>query len=368
MRPASPASLPRTGARDGGNCRHPPAESLQAMLRAVLVTPLSGSLGGYGRAGADALALWVSWHNDLFRPGIEMTVLDAHPDPVAALNRARRVAPDLLFGPYGSGPTAAVAGATSRLVWNHGGARVPAADNLVTVLAPADTYFHGAIRAVRKADAGVRTLCVLSSGTGFSDAVAQGAVDEATRIGLRTNTGRLPGGAHAADMLLVSGRFADEVDAARRLLPGGWRAAGFVGAGVEEVLAGLGRGREGLLGPAQWLAEAAPRPDDGPPAAEFAAAYRRRTGGEPPYPAAQAFAAGVIATRCLREAGSVSDDALLAVASGIDITTMFARFRLDPRTRRQVGHQVLTVQWQDGVRRVIWPPERAQASLRYPLV
>jgi branched-chain amino acid transport system substrate-binding protein len=46
---------------------------------------------------------------------------------------------------------------------------------------------------------------------------------------------------------------------------------------------------------------------------------------------------------------------------------MFARFRLDPRTRRQVGHQVLTVQWQDGVRRVIWPPERAQALLRYPL-
>jgi branched-chain amino acid transport system substrate-binding protein len=192
-------------------------------------------------------------------------------------------------------------------------------------------------------------------------------VDEATRLGLRAITGRLPGGALPADMLLVSGRFADEVDAARRLLPGSWRAAGFVGAGVEEVLAGLGRGRAGLLGPAQWLAEAAPRPDDGPTAAEFVAAYRRRTGSEPPYPAAQAFAAGVIATRCLREAGTADDDDLLAAACGIEVTTMFARFRLDPRTRRQVGHQVLTVQWQAGVRRVVWPPERAQASLRYPL-
>lgn len=336
------------------------------MLRAVLVTPLSGPLGGYGQAGANALALWAGWHNDRFRPRIDMTVFDAHPDPVAALNRASPVPPDLLFGPYGSGPTAAVAKATSRLVWNHGGARVPAAGNLVTVLAPADTYFHGAIRAVRKADAAVRTLCVLSSKTGFSDAVAQGAVDEATRLGLRALPGRLPDGARPADMLLVSGPFADEADAARRLLPGSWRAAGFVGAGVEEVLAGLGRGREGLLGPAQWLAEAAPRPDDGPSAAEFAAAYRRRTGGEPPYPAAQAFAAGVIATRCLREAGT-ADDALLAAACDVEVTTMFARFKLDPRTRRQVGHEVLTVQWQDGVRRVIWPPERAQAPLRYPL-
>ena len=338
------------------------------MLRAVLVTPLSGSLGGYGRAGADALALWVSWHNDRFRPLIEMTVFDAHPDPVAALNRSCQVAPDLLFGPYGSGPATAVAAATSRLVWNHGGAWVPSADNLVTVLAPADTYFHGAIRAVRKADAGVRTLCVLSSDTGFSDAVAHGTVEEVTRLGLRAITGRLPDGAHPADMLLVSGRFAAELDAARRLLPGSWRAAGFVGAGVEEVLAELGHGREGLLGPAQWLAETAPPPDEGPPAAEFAAAYRRRTGSEPPYPAAQAFAAGVIATRCLREAGTTADDALLAAACGIEVTTMFARFRLDPRTRRQVGHQVLTVQWQDGVRRVVWPPERAQAPLRYPLV
>jgi branched-chain amino acid transport system substrate-binding protein len=192
-------------------------------------------------------------------------------------------------------------------------------------------------------------------------------VHEATRLGLRAIAGRLPGDAYPAEILLVSGRFADEVNAARRLLPGSWRAAGFVGAGVEEVLAELGRGREGLLGPAQWLAEVAPRPDDGPAAAEFVTAYRRRTGSEPPYPAAQAFAAGVIATRCLREAGTADDDALMAAACDVEVTTMFARFRLDPRTRRQVGHEVLTVQWQDGVRRVIWPPERAQAPLRYPL-
>jgi branched-chain amino acid transport system substrate-binding protein len=366
------------------------------MLRAALVTPLSGTLGGYGRAGAAALALWADWHNGRFSPGIELTAFDAQPDPVAALRRAEQQAPDLLFGPYGSSPTAAVARATSRLVWNHGGARPPAAGNLVTVLAPAGTYFHGAVRAVRAADPELRALCVLSSDTGFSHAVAAGAAREAGRLGLRAVAGRLPAaasdvdalmteasnagmrpaaahadmprtGTHDTGMLLAAGPFAEEVTAARRLLPGRWRAAGFVGAGVEEVLAELGPGREGLLGPVQWLAGTAPAPDEGPPAAEFVAAYRRSTGDDPPYPAAQAFAAGVIASRCLRETGTADDATLMAAALALDCTTMFGPFRLDPRSRQQVGHQVLTIQWQDGARRVIWPPEQAQAPLRYPL-
>ncbi len=165
------------------------------MLRAALVTPLSGPLGGFGQAGAAALSLWADWpsdwHGSRFPARVELTVVDAHPDPVAALRRAERLAPDLLFGPYGSSTTAAVAGATSRLVWNHGGARVPAAANLVSVLAPADTYFRGAVRAVREADPGLRTLRVLSSDTGFSRAVAAGAVSEAGRLGLPAAEGTL---------------------------------------------------------------------------------------------------------------------------------------------------------------------------------
>jgi branched-chain amino acid transport system substrate-binding protein len=344
------------------------------MVRAVLVTPLSGPLGGYGRAGLSGLRLWAGWHDDRYPPGVELTVVDAYPDPVAALRQAERQAPDVLFGPYGSGPTAAVARATSRLVWNHGGARTPALPHLVNVLAPADTYFRGAVRAVHATDPELGTVCVLSGDTGFGRAVARGAVREASRLGLPAAARRLPADPRRlsadlpdADMLLVAGRFEDEVAAARRLLPGRWRAAGFVGAGVEEVLAGLGAGREGLLGPAQWFAGSAPRPDLGPAAAEFAAAYRRDAGTDPPYPAAQAFAAGVIVSRCLEVAESTDDAALMAAARALRCTTMFGRFRLDPRTGRQMGHEVLTVQWQDGARRVIWPRGQAQAALRYPL-
>jgi len=116
------------------------------MLRAALVTPLSGPLADYGRAGTVALELWAA------AGGARLTVHDAHPDPSAAVRAAERERPELLFGPYGSGPARAVAAATRRLVFNHGGARASAA-NLVDVLAPAHTYFEGALAAVRAADA-----------------------------------------------------------------------------------------------------------------------------------------------------------------------------------------------------------------------
>jgi branched-chain amino acid transport system substrate-binding protein len=333
-------------------------------IRAALVTPLTGPLADYGRAGAVALQLWARAD-----PGrVVLSVHDAHPDPVAALHLAEQERPDLLFGPYGSSPTVAVAAAATRLVWNHGGAHVPPSRNLVTVLAPADTYFTGALEVLQRADARLRRVLVLHGDTAFGNAVAAGAVGTAGRLGLQARRRVLPDdeGTDDADVLLVAAGFADELAAARRRLPGGWRAAGFVGAGVDEVLAELGAAREGLLGPAQWVPEPAPEPDEGPPTARFQAAYRRATGHPPPYPAAQAFAAGLVAARCLREAGRGDDASLRAAADRLDCTTLFGRFRLDPATGRQVGHQVLTVQWQDGTRRVVWPADRAQHPLRHP--
>jgi branched-chain amino acid transport system substrate-binding protein len=104
-------------------------------------------------------------------------------------------------------------------------------------------------------------------------------------------------------------------------------------------------------------------PDEGPDAAWFGAAFREATGGAPPYPAAAAFAAGVLAARCVREAGGTQDAALRAAAERLAARTLFGGFRLDPATGLQVGHEVLTVQWQAGVRRVVWPPGRAERPL-----
>jgi Periplasmic binding protein len=314
-------------------------------------------------------------------------VIDAHPDPAAAMTQARPRQTDILFGPYGSSPAiaalTAVAGPDGPVTWNHGGAssrlRWPAFPRVLNVLAPADTYFDGVLRAVRAADPSTSAVVVIHATTGFARDVASGAAVSASELGYDLRAvafepgagGAAAAGADApvADVVLVVGSFEDEVAVARVLLARRrrpWRAAAFVGAGVEDVLAVLGDGREGLLGPSQWDGDAAlrrPGLDEGPDARWFRDAYRRATGEEPEYPAAQTFAAGVLACRCRRDAGSAEADAVVAAATQLRCRTLYGDFRLDARTGRQLGHQVLTVQWQQGVRRVVWPPEDAERPL-----
>lgn len=345
-------------------------------LRAVLVTPLSGPLADFGRAGAAALALWTEEAHDLSPVSrrITLTVEDAHPDPARAIARALATPADIVFGPYGSSPTLAVARATGRVVWNHGGATSALHrrefPHVVNLLAPAATYFHGALEALAAAAANPR-VAVIHAATGFASDVATGAVTRARQLGFAVSAHELSpsaadlglAGLPDADVVLVAGRFEDELAAARQLLRRRWLAAGFVGAGVEDVLAALGARREGLLGPAQWVDRVALPPDEGSDAAWFVKRYRDRTGSLPPYPAAQAFAAGVVAGRCLRDAGTAGDEELLAAARALRCRTLLGSFDLDADTGLQIGHRVLTVQWQQGTRRVVWPPEQAEAPL-----
>jgi branched-chain amino acid transport system substrate-binding protein len=350
-----------------------------ARLRAALVTPLTGPLARYGEASAKGLALWAE-HAAHLPPwtGVELDVRDATNDPAAAMRAALDTHPDVLFGPYGSSTMLATMRVTDRVVWNHGGAtsqlRRPAFPQVINVLSPASTYFDGVLQAVRATDPSATTVAIFHARTGFAQDVAAGAVRTATNLNFEVSTVPFEP-PHAvetaptvptADVLLVVGSFADELAAAPVLLTRPWRAVAFVGAGVEEVLAPLGNLREGLLGPAQWIATAAREPGEGPDSDWFVTKYRHIAGVDPPYPAVQAFAAGLLCARCLRDGGSSEDAVQLATARQLVCTTLYGRFRIDPTSGLQVGHQVLIVQWQNGTRRVVWPPEQAECRLLYP--
>ncbi len=349
-------------------------------LRAALVTPLTGSLAPFGCASAAGLTLWARYAAHLPSPwgGVELAVQDTATDPAAAMHEAIAAHPDVLFGPYGSSTALAALRVTDRVVWNHGGATSqlsrPAFPQVINVISPASTYFTGILQAVRATDPKAATVTILHTGRGFGQDVAAGATNTASDLGFEVqaapfepnHAARVASTLPDADILLVAGSFADELAAARLLLTRPWRAVGFVGAGVDEVLAPLGNLREGLLGPTQWIATAALQPDEGPDSDWFVAKYRQVAGVDPPYPAAQAFAAGLLYARCLRDSGTSSDAAQLAAAHQLACTTLYGAFRLHPVSGLQVGHRVLTVQWQDGARRVVWPPEQAERSLLYP--
>jgi branched-chain amino acid transport system substrate-binding protein len=350
-------------------------------LRAALITPLTGPLAPYGEAGATGLSLWARHAAHLPPPwtGVDLDVRDSGSDVRASMHAALDDQPDALFGPYGSHPMLAAARDCQRVIWNHGGATSqlarPAFPQVINVLSPASTYFTGVLQAVRACDPGAATVALLHTTSGFGRDVAAGAASAAITLAFAVERLAFEPGQVAeaaalvpqADVVLVVGSFADELAAAPVLLRRTWRAAAFVGAGVEEVLAPLGSLREGLLGPAQWIASAAPKPDEGPDAEWFVTRYREAAGGEPPYPAAQAFAAGLLCARCLRDSGRSEDAAQYAAAYQLACTTLYGAFRLDPLSGLQSGHQMVIVQWQQGRRRVVWPAEQAERPLLAPL-
>ena len=93
-------------------------------FHAMLVTPLTGPLALFGKASAHGLRLWANEAANLPLPwiGVDLTVRDSGEHAGEAMRAALEEQPDVVFGPYGSTPMLAAARATSRVIWNHGGA------------------------------------------------------------------------------------------------------------------------------------------------------------------------------------------------------------------------------------------------------
>jgi ABC-type branched-subunit amino acid transport system substrate-binding protein len=254
---------------------------------------------------------------------------------------------DLLLGPYASGLVRVVAPLVSdagRLLYNHGGS----ADDLVrpglvSLPAPASTYFDGAVEEAmtRRVD---RLLVARGRGP-FARTVAEGAAARASERGLEAETvtvGSLTAADAAGAALLVVARFEEDVAVVRRVR--GWPRTpallGAVAAGLPAFGEQLGGAAEDVLGPVQWWPSSR-RPEVGPSGADFAGRYRRRTGREPSYVAAQAAAAGYLAYAAHRQ-GLAAETVLQWRTS-----TLLGGFALDA-SWRQVGHRVRTIRWQHG--------------------
>jgi branched-chain amino acid transport system substrate-binding protein len=370
-------------------------------VRVGMTASLSGRYEALGRAALAGAARWVEDANQ--RGGILVRArgdriplrfihYDDASDPRTAAAGARRLLQDdrvdLLLGPYASDlalAAARVAEAFGSVLWNHGGA----ADTLyqqgfawiVGILSPASRYFTGVLEMVRHLDPFARRLALLSAGgSSFATAVVAGAAEYAHALGFEVvhqgDHRAIAGGqellirlrATRPDLILVAGAFDDDVRFARRLVEQGVpaRAVGIVAAGVEAFCGQLGSRADGFLGPSQWEPSGVGRPDAGPASREIAELLGGAT-GTVDYPAAQAYAAGLVIERCAEAAGTLDPRRLREVAGNLDFTTFFGRFRIDPATGRQIGHAPVVVQWQSGRKRVVWPRQTAEAPAVYPL-
>ena len=323
-------------------------------LRVGACLSLTGRYSLFGHQAAHALEVW----RDLDRDA-EVVVEDDGSDPVQLTNRLGGIAHrcDLLLGPYSSQLTRAAARLTAgldRVLWNHGGSaddvQGAGAGLMVSVPAPASRYALPFVRLIAQAPARAPLWIVEGEGS-FGRQVASGA--EAAGRGLGLDTVRAGGEASGWDDerpavwdLFSVGAFEDDVAVVTTVLnslrpP---RSLCSVAAGVREFAARVTE-PEGIYGVAQWFPRCGRVAELGPAEDAFVELYAGRTGAMPDYPAAQAFAAAVIAAHCARAAGDLSVEALWQAAVSLQTTTLFGAFRIDPNTGAQVGHETTLVRW-----------------------
>ena len=296
---------------------------------------------------------------------------------------------DLLLGPYSSAlaqAAAAVAERHGRLLWNQGGASDSIYQRgyrwVVGVLTPASEYLAGLAQLVREEAPEAATLAIVRSVSGaFPRAVSSGMERGAVALGfgvvLRLEydptiadfTEILDAVEQARpDVLVAVGRIQNDLGLARQLAdrrpPLGTVAV--VAAPIQQFQDALGEDVEGFLGPSQWEPSGSYPTDYGPTAQQVIESLRRQGHSQVDYPMAQAYAAGLVAQRCVEAAGTLDDGALREVAGTLDFSTFYGRFKIDPATGRQIGRSVVIVQWQRGRKVIVWPPEQRQARLIYP--
>jgi len=293
---------------------------------------------------------------------------------------------DLIFGPYSSRLVriaAPIAEQAGMVMVNHGGA----ADDLyehklrmiVGVLSPASEYFRGFARLVSAMKFIRKRVAIVAARNTFAREVAAGfesACGErmAARRGVRVRV-KFNGNIDPADppahllaalrrnrinVLVSAGSFGHDVKAMRTIVGLGLNipVLACVAAGVVGFGAAMGEHVEGIVGPSQWEEEAENDPEIGPSSADFARRLRdHHPGAGCDYPAAQAYAAGLLTAAALRTAGVVDQNRLRAAFSDLRTTTLFGDFAIDRVTGRQLGHHMMLVQWHDG-RKVVIEPEQ----------
>ena len=174
------------------------------------------------------------------------------------------------------------------------------------------------------------------------------------------------------DVLVGVGRIQNDLLLAEYLVKrgGALKAVAVVAAPIQQFRDTLKGESEGFIGPSQWEPAGSYPNDYGPTGAEVLASLESR-GHQPvhypvDYPMVQSYAAGLVAQRCVESAGTLEARALRARAGTEDFSTFYGRFKIDPATGRQVGRSVVIIQWQQGRKVIVWPPELSQAELVYP--
>lgn len=123
----------------------------------------------------------------------------------------------------------------------------------------------------------------------------------------------------------------------------------------------LGSYAENIFGPSQW------EPDKRlpfPGTLEFIDNFTHRTGRAPSYQACSSYSAGQILERAVEQAGSIDHEKIRNYVSSLDTVTIMGRFKVDFHGK-QIGHNPILVQWQNGKKEIVYPTKMRTSAARF---
>jgi branched-chain amino acid transport system substrate-binding protein len=330
---------------------------------------------------------------------LELVVYDDGSDPATAVSLYERLITqdkvDLVLGPYSSPISEAVADVSEKYRTPMV-APIAAATSIYrkgrkfifSMLPSVEVFHEGLIDiAVRK---DLRSVAVISADDLSQKAGAQGTIELAKKKGLQvvfvdvyplesTDFSEILTKIRAAnpDVLAAFTRFQDTVAIIRQMksVSVNPRMVGLtVGVDTLKFYEALGRDAEFVYGATAWVPELVELRAGGlipiarqyPGAREFVQSYKKEfPGADSSYHSAAGYGGCEILVDAIRRAGSRDGDKLREAVLRIDRNTVFGRFKVDP-DGVQIGHKMLTVQWQDGKKVIVWPEELAQGKPRFP--
>lgn len=118
---------------------------------------------------------------------------------------------------------------------------------------------------------------------------------------------------------------------------------------------------EGIFAPSQW------EPDERipfPGTKQFIKDFKEFTGKMPSYHAASAYSACQILEKAIIQAKTIDHQKIRNYVSSFDTITIMGRFKVD-HTGRQVGHNPILIQWQNGKKEIVYPSKMSTSQPQF---
>ena len=360
----------------------------QGPIRVGASMSLTGTyakLGNYQHEGYKLCAKQINDKGGLLGRKVEFVVYDDQSTPATAVRLYEKLITedkvDALMGPYSSPVTEASANVTEKYkkvmvtplaattsIFKKG------RKYIFMVISPSEVYLEGLVDMAAKR--GLKTIAIVNEDTLFAKAAASGAAELAKKRGMQIvfQEGYPKGNqdfsamltkikAANPDVLAASTYFDDAVAITRQMkeLNVNPKMYGLtVGGDLPEFYNLLKQNAEYITGATQWEA-ALPYPGN----KEFNEAYKKEFGREPVYHSAAGYAGCLTYLEAVKRAGTLDSDKVRDVLLKLELKTVFGDFKVD-QDGFQTAHKMVTTQWQDGKKVIVWPDELATGKLRFP--